>query len=236
MNLLLLSSSRAGDSDYLSPALPLIDELLADRRDVLFIPYAGVTVSYDAYQEKVQQALKPLAVNVDSIHQYQNPQTALLQAKAVMIGGGNTFALLRRLYQSNLIEDLKREVQNGLPYIGWSAGSNIAGLSIRTTNDMPIIEPPSFNALQFLPFQLNPHYANFAPPGFHGETRDMRLAEFMQLNPQTPIVGLPEGTALRRRGSVLTYLGSEDGALFQRGEKSAIQPDSDLSDLLDGLT
>lgn len=232
MNLLLLSSSRAGDSEYLSPALPLIDALLADRREVLFIPYAGVTVSYDDYVEKVQAALSPLAIKVESIHRQKNPQTALQQAKAVMVGGGNTFALLQRLYQYNLIEDLKREIQQGLPYIGWSAGSNIAGLSIRTTNDMPIIEPPSFQALQLVPFQINPHYANFSPPGFHGETRDMRLAEFMQLNPQTPIVGLPEGTALRRRGSVLTYLGAEDAALFQAGEKSAIKPNTDLSALL----
>ncbi len=232
MNLLLLSSSRAGDSDYLAPALDLIAAQLAERRDVLFVPYAGVTVSYDDYQQKVQQALQPLGIRVNSIHQYTDAKQALQQAPAVKFGGGNTFALLQRLYQHDLVEELRRLVQQGLPYTSWSAGSNIAGLSIRTTNDMPIVEPPSFQALQLLPFQLNPHYANFAPPGFHGETRDMRLAEFMQLNPQTPVVGLPEGTALRQLGGSLSYLGNTDAALFQQGVKTAIAPYSDLSALL----
>lgn len=232
MNLLLLSSSRAGDSDYLAPALELIAAQLAERREVLFVPYAGVTVSYDDYQRKVQQALSPLGITVNSIHQFANAKQALRQAQAVMVGGGNTFALLQRLYQHDLVEELRRLVQQGLPYTGWSAGSNIAGLSIRTTNDMPIVEPPSFQALQLLPFQLNPHYANFAPPGFHGETRDMRLAEFMQLNPQTPVVGLPEGTALRLLGGTLSYLGDTDAALFQHGVKTAIAPNSELSALL----
>ncbi len=232
MNLLLLSSSRAGDSDYLAPALDLIAAQLAERREVLFVPYAGVTVSYDDYQRKVQEALKPLGLKVTSIHQFADAKQALQQAQAVMVGGGNTFALLQRLYQHDLVEDLRQLVLQGLPYTGWSAGSNIAGLSIRTTNDMPIIEPPSFQALGLLPFQLNPHYANFAPPGFHGETRDMRLAEFMQLNPQTPVVGLPEGTALKLVSGKLSYAGNSDAALFQRGVKSVIAPGSDLSALL----
>jgi dipeptidase E len=232
MNVLLLSSSRAGNSDYLAAALGLIAAQLGDQKNLLFVPYAGVSVSYADYLQKVQQALEPIGVKVQSIHQFDEPKQALQQAGAVMVGGGNTFALLQRLYQHDLIDDLRKQVQQGMPYIGWSAGSNIAGLSICTTNDMPIVEPPSFRALGFLPFQLNPHYANFAPQGFHGETRDMRLAEFMQLNPDTPIVGLPEGTALRRHGDELTYLGDVEAALFQRGEKTAIRPDADLSALL----
>lgn len=232
MNLLLLSSSRAGDSDYLAPALAQISVQLQHCRDVLFIPYAGVTTSYDAYLQKVQHALRELPITVQSIHQYAEPKQALAQASAVMVGGGNTFALLARLYQQDLLQPLQQRVRQGLPYIGWSAGANIAGLSIRTTNDMPIVEPASFQALGLLPFQLNPHYANFAPPGFHGETRDMRLAEFMQLNPDTPVIGLPEGSALRRNGDQLVYLGTVEAALFQRGEKTAVQPDADLSVLL----
>jgi len=232
MNVLLLSSSRAGNSDYLAPALGLIAAQLGQQKNLLFVPYAGVSVSYADYLQKVQQALKPIGVQVQSIHEFAEPKQALQQAGAVMVGGGNTFALLQRLYQHDLIDDLRQRVQQGLPYIGWSAGSNIAGLSICTTNDMPIVEPPSFRALGFLPFQLNPHYANFAPPGFHGETRDMRLAEFMQLNPDTPIVGLPEGTALRRHGDALIYLGDVEAALFQHGEKTSIRPDADLSVLL----
>ena len=232
MNLLLLSSSRAGDSDYLAPALDLISEQLADCREVLFVPYAGVTVPYDDYQQKVQQALQRLGIRVNSIHQSPDAKQALQQAQAVMVGGGNTFALLQRLYQHDLVQLLRQRVLQGLPYTGWSAGSNIAGLSIRTTNDMPIIEPPSFQALGLVPFQLNPHYANFAPPGFHGETRDMRLAEFMHLNPQTPVLGLPEGTALRLAGGKLCYHGDTDAALFQQGFKTAVAPSSDLSYLL----
>ena len=232
MNLLLLSSSRAGNSDYLAPALDLIAAQLANCREVLFVPYAGVTVQYDEYQQKVQQALQPLGLRVNSIHRFADAKQALQQAQTVMVGGGNTFALLQRLYQQDLVEDLRQLVLKGLPYTGWSAGSNIAGLSIRTTNDMPIIEPPSFQALGLVPFQLNPHYANFAPPGFHGETRDMRLAEFMQLNPQTPVLGLPEGTALKRLDDTLSYLGDSDAALFRQGVKTAIAPNSDLSALL----
>lgn len=232
MNLLLLSSSRAGDSEYLAPALAQISVQLQHCHDVLFIPYAGVTTSYDAYLEKVQHALRELPITVQSIHQCAEPKQALAQASAVMVGGGNTFALLARLYQQDLLQPLQQRVRQGLPYIGWSAGANIAGLSIRTTNDMPIVEPASFQALGLLPFQLNPHYANFAPPGFHGETRDMRLAEFMQMNPDTPVIGLPEGSALRRNGDQLVYLGTVEAALFQRGEKTAVQPDADLSVLL----
>jgi dipeptidase E len=119
-----------------------------------------------------------------------------------------------------------------MPYIGWSAGSNIAGLSIRTTNDMPIIEPPSFQALGLLPLQLNPHYTDFVPVGFHGETRDMRLAEFMHVDADTAIIGLPEGTALRLSGTTLRYEGSENAFLFRGGVKNAITPTSDLSGLL----
>lgn len=232
MNVLLLSSSRAGNSDYLAPALALIAAQLGQQKKLLFVPYAGVSVSYADYLQKVQQALRPIGVQVQSIDEFAEPKQALQQAGAVMVGGGNTFALLQRLYQHDLIDDLRQRVQQGMPYIGWSAGSNIAGLSICTTNDMPIVEPPSFRALGLLPFQLNPHYANFAPLGFHGETRDMRLAEFMQLNPETPIVGLPEGTALRRHGNALTYLGDVEAALFQHGEKTWIRPGADLSALL----
>ncbi|MDZ7904100.1 MAG: dipeptidase PepE [Rheinheimera sp.] len=170
MNLLLLSSSRAHNSEYLAPGLTAINETLGNIRNVLFIPFAGVRVSYDDYLSMVQNALKPLGITVQSIHQFDDPVCHVEQAQAVMVGGGNTFALLAKLYQFNLIDAIKSKVANGMPYIGWSAGSNIAGLSIRTTNDMPIIEPPSFNALALLPVQLNPHYTDFVPEGFH-ETR-----------------------------------------------------------------
>lgn len=232
MNLLLLSSSRANNSEYLAPCLSLIDNTLGTIRNVLFIPYAGVRVNYDDYVAMVQQALKPLNIHLKGIHEFANPADAIVNAKAVMVGGGNTFVLLAKLYEHNLIQTLQQKTAAGMPYIGWSAGSNIAGLSIRTTNDMPIIEPPSFQALGLLPLQLNPHYTDFVPEGFHGETRDMRLAEFMQVDADTAIIGLPEGTALRLSGTTLRYEGSENAFLFRGGVKSAITPTSDLSVLL----
>lgn len=232
MNLLLLSSSRANNSEYLAPCLSLIDNTLGTIRDVLFIPYAGVRVNYDDYVAMVQQALKPLNIHVKGIHEFANPADAIVNAQAVLVGGGNTFVLLAKLYEHNLIQTLQQKTAAGMPYIGWSAGSNIAGLSIRTTNDMPIIEPPSFQALGLLPLQLNPHYTDFVPEGFHGETRDMRLAEFMQVDADTVIIGLPEGTALRLSGTTLRYEGSENAFLFRGGVKNAITPTSDLSGLL----
>lgn len=232
MNLLLLSSSRANNSEYLAPCLSLIDNTLGTIRDVLFIPYAGVRVNYDDYVAMVQQALKPLNIHVKGIHEFANPADAIVNAQAVLVGGGNTFVLLAKLYEHNLIQTLQQKTAAGMPYIGWSAGSNIAGLSIRTTNDMPIIEPPSFQALGLLPLQLNPHYTDFVPEGFHGETRDMRLAEFMQVDADTAIIGLPEGTALRLSGTTLRYEGSENAFLFRGGVKNAITPTSDLSGLL----
>lgn len=232
MNLLLLSSSRAHNSEYLAPGINAINETLGNIRNVLFIPFAGVRVNYDDYLSMVQNALKPLGITVQSIHQFDDPALAVEQAQAVMVGGGNTFALLAKLYQFKLIEAIKHKVANGMPYIGWSAGSNIAGLSIRTTNDMPIIEPPSFQALALLPVQLNPHYTDFVPEGFHGETRDMRLAEFMEVAPNTPIIGLPEGTALRLINGQLSYEGNENGYVFLGGTKTAITPAENLTRLL----
>lgn len=229
MKLLLLSSSRAGNSEYLAPGLPLIAEHLAGITEILFIPYAGVSLSYDQYQRMVQTALAPLDIKVQSIHQCPDPRQAVQAAQAIVIGGGNTFQLLHLLYEQQLVQLISEKVRQGTPYIGWSAGSNLAGLSIRTTNDMPIVEPASFTALQLLPCQLNPHYTDFKPEGFHGETRDMRLAEFMHLNPTTPIIALPEGTALRLQDEELCYLGHTDGYLFIGGSKTALLPGADLS-------
>lgn len=233
MQLLLLSSSRANNSAYLAPYISWIKQHLQATDELLFIPYAGVSISYDDYLHTVQQALAPHGIKVSSIHQYQDARQAVLNAKAIAVGGGNTFKLLYQLYQQDILELIKERVTDNIPYIGWSAGSNIAGATIRTTNDMPIIEPPSFNALNLLPLQLNPHYTDYKPEGFHGETRDMRLAEFMALNPVTPVIALPEGSALKRSGNSLTLLGSEGGYLFLSGNKTLLAVDSDLADLME---
>ena len=232
MQLLLLSSSRANNSDYLAPYMNWLSDHLAGIDELLFIPYAGVSINYDDYLQMVSQALVPKGIKVSSIHQYADARQAVLNAKAIAVGGGNTFHLLYQLYQQDIVQLIKKRVTEGVPYIGWSAGSNIAGATIRTTNDMPIIEPASFNALNLLPLQLNPHYTDYKAAGFHGETRDMRLAEFMQLHPATPIIALPEGTALKRSGNSLTLLGNEGGYLFLGGNKTPLAENCDLAEFL----
>lgn len=232
MELLLLSSSRANNSEYLAPNMAWITEHLHGKRSLLFVPYAGVTVNYNDYLDKVRQALLPLEIEITGIHQYNDPRQAVRDAEAIMVGGGNTFHLLHELYRYKVLEPIRQRVTEGLPYIGWSAGANIAGQSIKTTNDMPIIEPPSFMALKLLPLQLNPHYSDYVPEGFHGETRDMRLAEFMQLYQETTIIGLPEGTALKQHQQKLTVLGDVGAYLFKGGKKTAVPAATDLSYLL----
>ncbi len=233
INALMLSASKEGDTPYLAHTLPFIQPMTKDARHWVFIPYAGVTVSYDEYLQKVQTGLASLDIEIRGIHEFDDPVAAINQAEGVMVGGGNTFHLLHELYRLNLIETIKTRVQQGMAYIGWSAGSNITGLSIRTTNDMPIIEPASFNALGILPFQLNPHYTNFVLPGHNGETRAQRLKEFTCVDPQTPIIGIQEGSALWRRGDTLSLVGEKEAFLF-KGEiqEQAIPAHSDLSQYL----
>lgn len=238
-NLLLLSSSRVGNTEYLSHALEMIKLKLNGLTELLFIPYAGVTLNYDDYTAKVQTALNAIGVKVNGIHEYDDPISAVNNAKAIAVGGGNTFHLLHQLYQYELIKPIQHKVSMGMPYIGWSAGSNIAGLTIRTTNDMPIIEPRSFNALQLVNFQLNPHYTDHSPVGHNGETREQRLAEFMVLNPQIPILAIVEGTALdinqntmRLTSGLSGPTSQSNGFLFKGGDKSVISTDAILDDLL----
>lgn len=229
-HVLMLSSSRMGSEDYLEHAHPMIMTHLDHCRDILFIPYAGVTLGWDDYVSKVQQALPELRVT--GIHTATDPVEAVKSADAIVVGGGNTFNLLHQLYENNLINVIQEAVANGTPYIGWSAGSNICGMSIRTTNDMPIIEPQSFNALGFVPCQLNPHYTDYQPPNHNGETRDDRLFEFTALNPDTPVLAIREGTALLLSQKRLTLKGSLPGFYFSGAEKHAIEPEQDLTEFL----
>ncbi|MGB0893573.1 MAG: dipeptidase PepE [Parashewanella sp.] len=233
INALLLSSSRAGTTPYLSHTLPFIKPFTTNVKNWLFIPYAGVSFSYDQYLELVAQGLSDLEIKVTSIHQYPDPKQAIMDAEGILVGGGNTFHLLHELYRYDLIQAIRDKVETGTPYIGWSAGSNIAGLSIRTTNDMPIIEPASFTALKLIPFQLNPHFTDYLAPGHNGETRSQRLLEFTKVDPLTPVIGIVEGTALLRQGDKLTLIGDQQGYLFcGEQQKIPIAADSDLSHLL----
>ena len=224
-HLLLLSSSKAGSGGYLEQAIPQIQQFLPKEiKQLLFIPFAAVTTDYDDYTQKVTDALSPLDINVIPLHRQEDPNQAIREAQAIVIGGGNTFHLLHQLYQFDLIGIIRDKVLSGTPYIGWSAGSNIASPTIKTTNDMPIVQPPSFHALHLIPFQINPHFLDQLPAHFNGETRSQRLQEFMQVNPDSHTLGLPEGTAVQITNNQLTLIGSADIYLFSNGEKEIIDP------------
>lgn len=227
LNILMLSSSRCGTGDFLQHAQSMISTHLGDVKELLFIPYAGVTIDWDSYTTMVQSALPHYQVT--GIHQLDDPIQAIKEAKAIVVGGGNTFNLLNELYQQNVLQEIQQKVKNGTPYIGWSAGANICGNSIRTTNDMPIIQPPSFRALNFVPFQLNPHYTDFQPSGHNGETRAQRIQEFCTLNPTMPVIGIREGTALIRHADKLHLSGELSGVVFIGNRQLVIQADEDLS-------
>jgi len=188
---------------YLKTFLEGIDELL-------FIPYAGVTMGYEEYTNSVAKALAPTGTKVIGIHNIDNKRTAIEQAQCIAVGGGNTFHLLACMQNVNIIEPINRAVTNGASYIGWSAGSNVACPTIMTTNDMPIIEPDSFSALNLVDFQINAHYTTKTIAGHGGESRDLRLKELLTINVDMKVVGLPEGKLLELDGDKW-YLKGLDG-------------------------
>lgn len=218
MRLLLISNSTNAGEAYLEYPKNNIKEFLGDSvKKALFIPYAGVSVSYDDYNEKVASCFKEIGYEIESIHKFDNPVEAVKNAEAIIIGGGNTFHLAKELQDNNLIEAIREKVHAGTPYIGWSAGSNMACPTIKTTNDMPIIEPDSFNVLNLIPFQINPHYLDANPDGHAGETREQRLEEFMVVNKDIYIVGLREGTMFNVEGDTMKLIGSRPARIFKHG-------------------
>ncbi|MDH2998223.1 peptidase E [Pasteurellaceae bacterium LFhippo2] len=197
-SMLLMSGSKYKDSDYLVHTLPWLEQFLRDYKgkQVAFVPYAGVRQTYDEYEKKVQKALESLGMNIISVHRGKTHREVIEQSDVIAIGGGNTFCLLNGLYQNELLEPIRQKVLSGTPYFGWSAGANVAGASIMTTNDMPIIYPPSFNALNLFPHQINSHFISGKIAGHNGESREERLSEFLLVNPQSSVYALPEGTAI----------------------------------------
>ena len=218
MQLLLISSSNVHGYGYLDHPEPEMRRILGARKRVAFIPFAAH--DHDAYTAKVGERLGRMGYDVLQVRDADD----LKNAEAIFTGGGNTFRLLKTLYDRELLEPIRERVRGGVPYIGSSAGSNIAGPTIRTTNDMPIVEPPSFAALGFVSFQLNPHYLDADAGSKHqGETREQRLLEYLEEN-ETPVVAIREGSALRIEGDVVTLTGDRPARLYVRGEATVEVP------------
>ncbi len=216
MRLLLISNSTNAGEEYLEYPKQNIADFLGDTKKVLFIPYAAVTFSFDEYQQKVQNRLSEFGIEVDSVHKYADPKKAIQMAEAIVVGGGNTFRLLKMIQQFDLTEAIRNKVLDNTPYIGWSAGSNIAAPTICTTNDMPITEPDSFNALNLVRFQINPHYLDAHPDGHAGETREQRIEEFLEMDPFVYVVGLREGCMLKIENGDITLIGPKPIRVFKK--------------------
>jgi len=212
--ILLISNSTLYGSGYLDHAEAEIRSFLGDLKRVLFVPFA--LYDRDKYAETAQRRFAQMGYELSSIHNAANPKDAIEETDAVFIGGGNTFRLLKALYDFDLLGPIRERVQNGMPYIGSSAGSNVAAPTIRTTNDMPIVQPPSFDALGLVSFQINPHYIDPDPNSKHmGETREERIVQFLEEN-DTPVVGLREGAMLRIEHGEIILRGSTGARIFRK--------------------
>lgn len=234
MKLLLISNSTNPGEPYLDYPKNNIRDFLGSRPvKVLFIPYAAVTFSYDVYEQKVSERFREVGHEIESIHRFSDPVAAVKSASAIAVGGGNTWKLLKTIRDNNLIAAVREKVLGGTPYIGWSAGSNVACPTIRTTNDMPVTEPDSFDSFNLVPFQINPHYLDANPEGHAGETREQRIEEFIEINPDLYVVGLREGTMLLVENRSIRLIGPRRARIFRRGSLPAeLGPADDFSFLL----
>ena len=221
MRLLLISNSTNAGEAYLDyPKYQIQSFLGQDKKNCLFIPYAGVTISFDDYEARVRERFNEVGHHVTSIHHASDPVAAVREAEAIVVGGGNTFHLIKMIRDNGLIEAVREKVLSGTPYIGWSAGSNVACPSIRTTNDMPIVEPDSFDAFSLVPFQINPHYTDKKPPGHAGETREDRIMEFLEANQDMTVLGLREACMLLIEEGHMQLIGERKLRIFRHGEKA----------------
>jgi dipeptidase E len=230
---IIASTSTVFGGTYLDYLLPTLAEHFKNVSELVFIPFARPSgISHEEYTEKVKPFFQQLNINVKGIHEFENPVEAINTAEAIFTGGGNTFVLVSMLYKFNLLDAIQNAVEKGTPYLGTSAGSNICGLTMGTTNDMPIAYPPSFRTLGLVSFNLNPHYLDPIEGSEHmGETRETRIKEFHQYNPQS-VLGLREGSWLKVLGSKITLKGNLSARLFQQGkEPIEIETESDLSEL-----
>jgi len=219
MRLLLLSNSTNSGETYLQHALPVIHNFIGETpKRILFIPYAAVTIDFDKFTQVVNEKFKEINHSVVPVHHSYSAAEAVKEAEIIVVGGGNTFRLLKMLQENKIIEAIRQKIIEGVSYIGWSAGANVACPTIRTTNDMPVVQPDDFNALNLISFQINPHYLDANPAGHAGETRETRIKEFIELNPDLWVVGLREGTMLKIENQSIQYIGGKTARIFRKGE------------------
>ena len=220
MRLLLISNSTNAGENYLDYPKMEIKKFLGGKKITgLFIPYAGVSITFDDYAKKVKTRFKEVGHDICSIHEFSDPVAAVQEAEAIVVGGGNTFNLIKMIHDNQLIGPVREKVMSGTPYIGWSAGSNVACPTIRTTNDMPVVEPKSFDAFQLVNFQINPHYLDANPDGHAGETREERIKEFLEANRKMTVLGLREGCILHIEGKEMKLIGNKPVRIFNYGEE-----------------
>ena len=217
MRLLLFSNSTNAGEEYLGYAMPYINEFLAKISGPgIFIPFAGISLGMDKYYTMVKLKFDAINIKIQSIHNVSNMVQSINEANFIVVGGGNTFCLLKELQTLGLMDPIRERVQDGIPYIGWSAGSNVTSPTIKTTNDMPIVEPDNFKALQLIPFQINPHYIDFKMEDHAGETREMRIEEFILANKDLYVAGLREGTLLACGDKICRSFGQPGGQTRQQ--------------------
>ena len=235
MQLLLLSNSTNAGEDYLSWPRTLLENFIKKNeiKSCLLVPYAGVTVTWDDYTARVKDVFAQWNCIIESVHEKKDPVLSVGRAECIIVGGGNTFRLVQFMQETGIMAAVREKALGGTPFIGWSAGSNIACPTLRTTNDMPIIQPASFNTLNLVPFQINPHYLDANPEGHGGETREQRIMEFLALNPEVTVAGLREASALYLDNGQLNLLGNRNMRLFRSStDPVEYQPGSDLGFLL----
>ncbi|HZS47499.1 MAG TPA: dipeptidase PepE [Blastocatellia bacterium] len=231
--ILLISNSTLYGSGYLDHAEKEIRDFLGDVKRVLFVPFA--LFDRDAYAKQARDRFAKMGYELSSVHESSDMQQAVMNAESIFIGGGNTFRLLKALYDNNLLLLIRGRVEAGMPYIGSSAGSNVAGLTIKTTKDMPIVYPPSLDALGIFRYQISPHYQDPDPNSKHmGETQEERIMQFHEEN-ETPVAGLREGTMLRIENDSIVLKGTTSARIFRRGLKPVeVEVGTDISGLLAG--
>ncbi len=237
-NLLIVSTSTVHGLPYLSYLKKEVVKHFAGCKEIVFIPFARPGgVSWDDYTQVARNFFESLDISVKGIHEFDHPVNALKDAQGVFTGGGNTFVLLKEMHEQDLLKPLRSCISDGMPYMGTSAGSNLTGMTVNNTNDMPIVYPPSFEALGVIPFNINPHYLDPDPSSKHmGETRETRIKEYLVFN-NLPVVGLREGSFLEVKGNEIQLKGELSMRMFEKGKTPyEVEPGADISFLLNGTS